>query len=309
MKVKNNPKVGVLIQTYNDGKYLIDALKSIQNQTYKNIQIFIYDDGSSKKNQRIYLKYIKQNNFTYIYGNNRGIVKASNNLLKIARKSDCQLFAKMDGDDLSHKSRIRLQVKYLIKNNLDLVGCNFYRIGKSGKILERNNCSLSKVSMFNRLCVESIFAHGSILFKRELIDKNILKYKSLKSKTPYPEDYNMFCSLFRKIKIGSINKFLYTHRFHNKSYSFENRKIYNNQLKISSKLFFKKNKKIFKEYNENFNLNNFFDLLIYLKILFRHKNFNNFWFVKKLTKSLKIQYLFQIIFYYLHRKFLKFFYA
>ena len=66
MKVKNNPKVGVLIQTYNDGKYLIDALKSIQNQTYKNIQIFIYDDGSSKKKKEKILKINKKNNFKYI---------------------------------------------------------------------------------------------------------------------------------------------------------------------------------------------------------------------------------------------------
>ena len=65
---KNKDKVGILIQTFNDEDYLISAVESILKQSYKNIAIFILDDGSNKVNQEKYLKFVKSNKkIKYIY--------------------------------------------------------------------------------------------------------------------------------------------------------------------------------------------------------------------------------------------------
>ena len=101
------------------------------------------------------------------------------------------------------------------------------------------------MSRFNQLMVESIFAHGSICFKRSLLDKNILRYDSKFSKLPFPEDFNMYHNLLGKCKIGSIDEVLYKYRIHRKSYSEVNKKKYQEQLQKISRKYFRLNKKKF----------------------------------------------------------------
>ena len=55
----NEPKISVLIPIYNGGKYLNYSLKSIQNQTLKELEIIIIDDNSKDNSLEIIQKYIK----------------------------------------------------------------------------------------------------------------------------------------------------------------------------------------------------------------------------------------------------------
>ena len=59
----DDKKVAVLLSTYNGEKYLREQLDSIENQTYKNIQIVIRDDGSHDNTVEIINEYSKK------YGN------------------------------------------------------------------------------------------------------------------------------------------------------------------------------------------------------------------------------------------------
>ena len=304
--LKKNYSILVLIQTYNDGKYLIKAVKSLLGQTYKKLNILILDDGSNKKNTSIYQKFFKsQKRIKYIYKKNQGIIKSSILLIKIAKKSPYNFFAKMDGDDISDKNRIKKQIN-LLKKGYDLVGCNYVRINSKDKIFEENLCSRNEVSRFNQLMVESIFAHGSICFKRSLLDQNILKYDARFSKLPFPEDFNMYHNLLGKCKMGSVDEILYKYRIHGKSYSETNKKKYLEQLVKISKKYFKMNKKKFYKINKNYFKNDFFDLLIFIKILFR----NNLWTDARMHKIILNNFtfikLFKIFIYYASRKWNKY---
>ena len=305
-KNKKKSSVLVLMQTYNDGEYLIKAIKSLLGQTYKKLDILILDDGSDKNNTNIYEKFIKsQKRIKYIYRKNQGIINSSILLTKIAKKTSYGFFAKMDGDDISEKNRIKRQIN-LLKNDYDLVGCNYERMNSKDKVFEVNFCSRSKVSRFNQLMVESVFAHGSICFKRSLLDKNILKYDPRFSRLPFPEDLYMYHNLLGKCKIGSVDEILYKYRIHKQSYSETNKKKYKQQLLKISKKYFKLNKKKFFEMNQNYLSNDFFDLIILFKILVR----NNLWKNRKMQKiilnNLTIIKLIKIFNYYISRKWKKF---
>ena len=296
----------VLIQTYNDGKYLVKAIKSLLNQTYKKLDILVLDDGSDKQNTSIYEKFIKsQKRVKYIYRKNQGIIKSSILLTKIAKKTSYDFFAKMDGDDISSKNRIKKQIN-LLKKDYDLVGCNYVRMNSKDKIFEINYCSRNEVSRTNQLMVESIFAHGSICFKRFLLDKNILKYDSRFSNLPFPEDFNMYHNLLGKCKIGSVDEILYKYRIHKQSYSEANKTKYKQQLINISKKYFKMNKKNFFEMNKNYFSNDFFDLIIFFKILVRNNLWTNIKMQKIILRNFSIIKLIKIFNYFISRKWKKF---
>ena len=307
--LKKNYSVLVLMQTYNDGKYLKKAIKSLLRQSYKNLDILILDDGSDKKNTSIYKKFIKsQKRIRYIYRKNQGIINSSILLTKLAKKTSYKFFAKMDGDDISNKNRIKKQID-LLKKGFDFVGCNYVRMNSNGNIFEENLCSRNEVSRFNQLMVESIFAHGSICFKRSLLDKNILKYDAKFSRLPFPEDFNMYHNLLGKCKIGSVDEVLYKYRIHKKSFSEANKKKYKEQLYLISKKYFKENKKKFFKLNKNYFSNDFFDLIILFKILVRNNLWKNNNMLKIILNNISFMKLIKIFYYYILRKLKKFIYV
>ena len=72
--------ISVLLPVYNSEKYIKDAIDSILNQTYKNIEIIILNDGSTDGTERIIsefnderIKYFKSENFGIVFQLNKGI--------------------------------------------------------------------------------------------------------------------------------------------------------------------------------------------------------------------------------------------
>jgi len=110
-----NKKVAVLISTYNGEKYLKEQLDSILNQTYKNIEIVIRDDGSKDSTVDIVEKYQKENSNIILYKEeNIGFIKSFFKLLELA---NADYYAYCDQDDIWLENKIELAVKLL--NNAD----------------------------------------------------------------------------------------------------------------------------------------------------------------------------------------------
>lgn len=100
------PKVAIVMSTYNGEKYLEEQLQSLFDQTYKNIQIYVRDDGSSDDTINILRKYEKKDNIQVIYGKNIGVTKSFLSALKIAYDNKNDYFAFCDQDDKWHKDKI-----------------------------------------------------------------------------------------------------------------------------------------------------------------------------------------------------------
>lgn len=124
--------VSVIIPVYNVEKYVKDAVESIQNQSYKNLEIIIIDDGSTDHTYDIVNKLAKQDNRIKLYRNEKNlkIVKTLNLGLSVANG---EYIARMDGDDISALDRIERKVKFLEENEeFDLVGCGMKAIDIDG---------------------------------------------------------------------------------------------------------------------------------------------------------------------------------
>lgn len=123
----DNPKILVTICNYNHEKYLKESIESIQNQTYDNLDICVYDDGSknkemiveivneaSKKDKRIRFLNEKVNKGKW-FGLNKAI-----------QTTEALICTSHDADDISLKNRIEKQVTTLSLTNTYHNLCGFY---------------------------------------------------------------------------------------------------------------------------------------------------------------------------------------
>lgn len=110
----NNPLVSILIPVYNTEKYVADAIESALNQTYKNIEIIIVDDGSTDKSWEIIESYRKKypNIIKTYQQENKGAGAARN---KAALNANGIYLQFLDSDDLLLPIAIEKKLDFKIK--------------------------------------------------------------------------------------------------------------------------------------------------------------------------------------------------
>lgn len=187
--------------------FLTEALDSIINQTYKNLEIICIDDGSTDQTSQILEKYVFNDKRISLVVNkkNLGLIESLNKGIDLASG---EFIARMDADDISHPKRIQKQYKFIVKNNLDVISCAFLYFKKKDVIITKREVKASKsialkfVSLFSPPIMHGgIFAKASVLKK----DKFLLSDQVL-----HIEDYELFIRLLKKgYKLGNLNEYLY----------------------------------------------------------------------------------------------------
>jgi len=131
--------VSVIMPVYNSELYLKEAIDSILNQTYKDFEFIIVDDGSTDNSKNIIEQY-SDNRIVKIFQENTGYPQAVNNGLNIARG---KYIARMDSDDICHPKRLEKQILFLDQNqNYAFVGCRLNQfITPRGYIAKRKKIS------------------------------------------------------------------------------------------------------------------------------------------------------------------------
>lgn len=164
--------VSIIIPIYNVEKYLEQCIKSLINQTYRNLEIILINDGSIDESANICEKYKEQDNrIVFINKNNDGAASAKNEGLKVA-KGDYITF--VDSDDFIELDMIEYMVNTIKKYNSDIVQCNFTNLYKNtekfkqDKIIEQKITSKDFLELFLTKWDSSLFWNK--LFKREVIE-------------------------------------------------------------------------------------------------------------------------------------------
>lgn len=111
----STPLVSVVIPVYNAGRYLSDTINSVLNQSYKEIEILLIDDGSTDNSAEII------NSFTKNYSNIKSFSAPSAGRPAVPRNigirnASGDFIAFLDADDKWTEDKLEKQVKYLIDN-------------------------------------------------------------------------------------------------------------------------------------------------------------------------------------------------
>jgi len=102
-----SPRVSVLIPAYNSGKYIGEAIKSVCEQTYRDYEIIVVDDGSKDNTAQVVKGFT---DVKYIWQENAGVSAARNSLLQFASG---EFIAFLDADDMWTAEKLEVQVSYL----------------------------------------------------------------------------------------------------------------------------------------------------------------------------------------------------
>ena len=130
------PLVSVIIPVYNVVHYLREAIDSVINQTYKNLEIIIIDDGSTDGSSGVCDQYLSDPRITVIHQENRGLSGARNTGLSAITG---EYVAFLDSDDAFYPGMIQTMIMEIKKNNADLAVCGFYAIRTDKQLLHHAN--------------------------------------------------------------------------------------------------------------------------------------------------------------------------
>lgn len=232
MEEKNkNPLVSIVVPCYNHEKYIKETIDSIINQTYKNIELIIIDDGSKDNSVEVIERLISKceerfTRFAFRHRANKGLCATLNEALEWCRG---EYYSGCASDDILIENKIELQVKYLCSNP------NSIGVFGGIQMIDDENNIIRTISKPNtKYTFEDIFLHKhflpapTALLKLELI-KNIGGYRE----ELIIEDWSMWLSLTKQGQtLDLIENIFAQYRRHDGNLSGQFDKMHKGRLQI-----------------------------------------------------------------------------
>jgi glycosyltransferase involved in cell wall biosynthesis len=213
--MQKTPTISVIMPVYNGERYLGAAIESILNQSFKDFEFIIIDDGSIDDTIQILEKYQRVDDRIIIYRQpkNFGIVEALNKGLQM---SQGKYFARLDADDLSLPSRLETQFQYLESHpEIGVVGSNIKIINPTGKITSNfiNTPNLPETPTEIRwsLCFSCTLMHPVVMARREIL----IEAGGYRHTAKHAEDYDLWTRIANKTRYSNLSQVLLLLRRHN----------------------------------------------------------------------------------------------
>lgn len=208
--------VSVLMSTFNENiKELNQSVSSILNQTYKNIEFIIINDNPVNMELDFFLNSIIDNRVRVL--RNKKNVGLANSLNRAISYANGKYIARMDADDVSISNRIEMQMAYLNKNKLDLVGSWINYMDEAGKAVNIAKFPIRQSYIEFFLKWGNCMPHPTWLGKKVVFEK--LKYRNI----PLCEDYDFICRCVNEnYRLGNVNQVLLNYRVRDTSISNSN---------------------------------------------------------------------------------------
>lgn len=203
--------ISIIVPVYNAEKYLKKCLDSLVNQTKKELEFILINDGSTDKSEEI-IKTYKDKRIKYFKNKNQGIGKTRNFGIE---KSSGKYLMFLDSDDYFSDDACEILYKEAEKGKADLIVFDYYRV-------EKGNLNEVKIESFNatnikddpNLLLKVNLGPCNKIYKTDLIKNNGIKFEeSLK----YEDTLFIVKTIYNAKKIIKLNKFLHYYMIHEKS--------------------------------------------------------------------------------------------
>lgn len=178
-------KVSVVVPVYNMEDKIKRCLDSLVNQTLKDIELIVINDGSKDKSDEIIKKYVsKYPNIIYINRSNKGISYTRNEGIK---KAKGKYIGFVDSDDYAELDMYEKMYNILEETNMDIAICNYYKFNSDGKtkVNISSECSIGSISDNPKMIYKIDYNPWNKLYNRKLWNNVLfpdkLKYEDLEA--------------------------------------------------------------------------------------------------------------------------------
>ncbi|HAE30654.1 MAG TPA: hypothetical protein DCF89_06025 [Flavobacteriales bacterium] len=209
--------ISVVMPAYNSEPYIGHAITSILEQTYKNIELIIADDGSTDGTRKIIDAFAESDSRIITAHNsaNIGYLKTCNKLKGLAKGVYLTF---QDSDDYSAPNRIEILHDFLVKNkDVDVVGSNFSKVLEDGSIVWESDYPLEHEKIVGAMPNEFHFCCATFLLRKKVIEK-VGGYHEYFDRVG-AEDFYWLYLISEHFRINSIRDSLYFYRFNPNSVS------------------------------------------------------------------------------------------
>jgi glycosyltransferase involved in cell wall biosynthesis/peptidoglycan/xylan/chitin deacetylase (PgdA/CDA1 family) len=186
--------ITVILPCYNAMPFLTEALESMINQTYWNLEIICLNDGSTDKTATVLEQYAKKDSRVRVVHNesNLGLIRTLNKGIELARG---EYISRMDADDISMPDRIEKQLTFIRSTKADIISSGVVIINDQGKSLEKlypralSTLEIAYLSLFvNPMLHPTVFAKSEVLKKHHYLFNDI---------SLHVEDFELWTRLIR----------------------------------------------------------------------------------------------------------------
>ena len=230
---KLNPLITVYITNYNYGQFINKAINSVLNQTFKNFELIIIDDGSKDKSTKIIKKFQDKKNVKIVFQNNKGLIVSNNLALRLSK---AKYIMRLDSDDWLDPHALEIMSNILERNKkISLVFPDYYEVDKNGKIIKQvRRHNFKKVKLFDQP------AHGACTMIRR---ENLVDIGGYDEEFNCQDGYYLWLKFIKKYMVRNVNLPLFYYRQHQSNLTINKKRILHNRSRIISKLQVDENKK------------------------------------------------------------------
>lgn len=222
--------VSVVTATYNMGKYLPFAIESALNQTYRNIEVIVIDDGSTDNTREVVESYWKDPRIRYIHQENKGVANAKNRGIQESRG---EFIAFLDADDVWKPNKLDKQLKLFNKSEkIGVVYSDVEYIDENGNIIKREPYK----KYYSGTITKQLFIDNFVNFSSAVVKRKCFVLCGMFDETlPISVDWDLWLRISTEYEFAFLNERTFYYRIWSGQMSHNYEKRYKCILRIMEK--------------------------------------------------------------------------
>ena len=202
------PKVSIIVPIYNVQRYINECLNNLINQTLKEIEIILINDGSTDNTFNKLKSYLEDKKIIFIEQTHQGVANARNTGLDFVMG---EYIAFVDSDDYIEENMLEITYNLAKKDNIDIIEFKhtIFQRKRREKPIENNQTEIGIIYNIKNIWQNVRVELWNKLYKSEIIKKNNIKFLP----EIYGEDLCFNLMLFPRINlVKKLNSTFYHYR-------------------------------------------------------------------------------------------------
>ncbi|GAB3323324.1 hypothetical protein GCM10027299_19450 [Larkinella ripae] len=214
------PLVSVIMPVYNGERFLSAALESVLNQTHRNLEVLVLDNGSTDGSRSIIEAFARRDSRVKPLYEPAPLGYGGEVATNVAsRHARGEFLAKLDADDMAHPERLAKQVAFLQANPaVFLVGSWLTLVDERGRTTGFRQYPVGHQAIYDEFYLRFPIANPSVLYRN-----NFQHHDLYQIRFPHFNDYySLFVQLNQGYKMHNLPEYLTAYRIHDTNTVFTN---------------------------------------------------------------------------------------